>query len=87
MDVRFGGFGAFGLIELVWVAISMAVTIGIIVLIVLGIRWLLRNTDGGPRGGPGRPGEDLALAALRERFARGEIDATEFEERKRILGG
>ena len=35
----------------------------------------------------GRPAEDAALAMLRERFARGEIDATEFEERKRILGG
>jgi uncharacterized membrane protein len=40
--------------------------------------------------GPGatnRPGDDTALALLRERFARGEIDATEFEERKRTLAG
>ena len=87
MDVRFGGFGQFGMLELVWVAISMAVTIGIIVLIVLGIRWLIRNTDGGPGGGSGRPAEDPALATLRERFARGEIDATEYDERTRLLGG
>jgi putative membrane protein len=33
-----------------------------------------------------QPG-DRALAELRERFARAEIDAAEFEERKRTLGG
>ncbi len=87
MTLRLGGFGDLGLIELIWVAITLAVTIGIVVLIALGIRWLLRNTDGPPRGSVGRPAEDAALAMLRERFARGEIDATEFEERKRILGG
>jgi putative membrane protein len=32
-------------------------------------------------------GDDGALAVLRERFARGEIDAAEFEERRRTLGG
>ena len=32
-------------------------------------------------------GEDTAMELLRQRFARGEIDAAEFEERKRALGG
>jgi putative membrane protein len=36
--------------------------------------------------GPDAPPADTALAVLRERYARGEIDATEFEERKRRLG-
>jgi putative membrane protein len=31
-------------------------------------------------------GHDAALGMLRERFARGEIDASEYEERRRILG-
>ncbi len=31
--------------------------------------------------------DDTALELLRQRYARGEIDATEFEERKRTLGG
>lgn len=34
----------------------------------------------------GRSEEDRALTILRERFARGEIDKAEFEERKRDLG-
>ena len=56
-------------------------------MIFLGIRWLIRNSGPGPGGASTRPAEDTALATLRERFARGEIDATEFEERKRTLGG
>ncbi|MGH9174251.1 MAG: SHOCT domain-containing protein [Vicinamibacterales bacterium] len=31
-------------------------------------------------------GHDTALGTLRERFARGEIDAAEYEERRRVLG-
>jgi putative membrane protein len=50
-----------------------------IVLIVLGIRWLLQRTD--------LRRKDGALELLRERYARGEIDAAEFEERRRTLGG
>jgi putative membrane protein len=87
--VSFGydGFAGVGLLALVWFAVSITVTIGIIVLIFLGIRWLIRNSGPGPGGASTRPAEDTALATLRERFARGEIDATEFEERKRTLGG
>jgi putative membrane protein len=55
------------------------------VLIVLGIavlaRWLLG-------GGLRRHGDsDTALAILRERYARGEINREEFEQRKGDLGG
>jgi putative membrane protein len=35
---------------------------------------------------PSAPHHDTALDILRERFARGEINQTEFEEAKRILG-
>lgn len=55
-------------------------------LLVVAIVALLRWTRG---RGPRQPtaGADRALDTLRERFARGEIDREEFEERKRVLGG
>jgi putative membrane protein len=61
---------------------------GIIVLIVLAVRWLGGSGHGsghGPGYGP-TPGGKSAVDILRERFARGEIDKAEFEERRRILG-
>jgi putative membrane protein len=77
-----GGFGVFFLISAV---LSVGLTVGLIALIVLGIRWLVRSTE--QKSGGRSAGDDTALATLRERYARGEIDATEFEERKRTLGG
>ena len=68
------GWGLFGLMHILWW-----------VLIILGIVVLVRWTGGaGVRQG-GRSGEDSALTILRERYARGEISKTEFEERKRDL--
>lgn len=52
----------------------------IIFLIILAVRWL-----GGAGHGPG-PGGKSAVDILKERFARGEIDKAEFEERRRTLG-
>jgi putative membrane protein len=56
---------------------------GLILLVVLLVRWL-----GGvsPPAGSERPGQS-ALAILEERFARGEIDQQEFENRRKILSG
>ncbi len=83
-----GGFGGVGMI-LFWI------------LTVLAIVWLLRAVDVGrgfplwddaPRHddrrtgvGSGSPGGDRAIAILRERYASGEIDADEFQSRKRDL--
>ncbi len=55
---------------------------GIIIAIVFVVRWL----GGGPShdGKPMAPG-NTALEILQERFARGEIDKEEFEERRRLL--
>jgi putative membrane protein len=50
----------------------------VIVALVLGIRWIV--SQGRP------PRSDMALAILRERYARGEIDKQEFEAKKRDLG-
>ncbi len=55
---------------------------GIILLIVLAVRWL----GGGSSRGTAPPAAGkMPLDILQERFARGEIDKQEFEERKRLL--
>ena len=55
-----------------------------VIVVVLIVRWLGGTVHGGhtPHWPPGRTPLDL----LKERFARGEIDASEYEERRRILG-
>jgi putative membrane protein len=54
------------------------------VLLILGIVALVRWLGGGPAGAPR---EKDALGVLKERYARGEIDREEFEQKKRDLGG
>jgi putative membrane protein len=56
-------------------------------LIVLGIVVLAKWLFGGGGSGGRSAGDDRSLAILRERYARGEIDKSEFEVRKRDLGG
>ncbi len=51
----------------------------IVVIVVLAVRWLGGT---GPAARAGRTPLDI----LKERFARGEIDKAEFEERRRALG-
>jgi putative membrane protein len=67
-----GGWQIFGAVHMLlwWVLIIL----GIVVL----ARWLFS-------GGTGRSSEDRALAILRERYARGEIDKTEYEARRKDL--
>lgn len=55
---------------------------GIILAIVLAVRWL--GGDSGQRAGS-QPRTRAPIDILRERFARGEIDKEEFEERERLL--
>lgn len=60
----------------------MVATIAVVVVVViLLVRWL------GGHGHPHHaPAGRTALDILKERFARGEIDKAEFEERRRVLG-
>jgi putative membrane protein len=55
---------------------------GVIAAIVLLVRWL--GTGSSATNAPA-PIQGRALEILKERFARGEIDREEFEERKRLL--
>ena len=65
------GFMIFGSLMMVLVVAA------IVVIVVVLVRWI---------GGQGQRGSKAALDILGERFARGEIDAAEFEERRRVLG-
>jgi putative membrane protein len=80
------GFGAFGLIAVVWFVLSIAFTVLLVAVVILGIRWLLRSLNSSSPEASSPTAEDPALAVLRERFARGEIDADEYEQRRRTLG-
>ncbi|MBS3809481.1 MAG: SHOCT domain-containing protein, partial [Desulfobacterales bacterium] len=59
------------------------------VLVIVGliylIKWLVQSTKTEP-GGSGSPsGSGSALDILKQRYARGEIDKAEFEEKKKDL--
>ena len=55
----------------------------IVVLVVMALRWLGSTGHGtAPQAPPGKTPLDI----LQERFARGEIDREEFEERRGVLG-
>ena len=65
------GLGALGWL---WMLGGLALVAGVILIVI----WATRLG--------GRDSEDESLRALRVRFARGEIDATQFEEMRRLLG-
>lgn len=74
-----GGFGMF---------FGPIFMILILAAIVIGVVWLLRATGAlGSSAGAAAPTDtsNKALDILKERFAKGEIDAKEFDERKRLL--
>ena len=75
------GYGPWGMI------LGPIMMIGLIAIIVativLLVRWL-GGTSHHPT--PHQPLGKTALDILKERFARGEIDKQEYEERRRVLG-
>ncbi|MEW5707470.1 SHOCT domain-containing protein [Pelomicrobium sp. G1] len=73
------GWGmGFGMISMVlfWVLVIL----GIVIL----VKWI---AAGSSSGGGSAPREKTALDILKERYARGEIDREEFEQKKRDLAG
>jgi len=55
---------------------------GLIILIFVAVRWM---GAGSPRGNGGPASGNRALDILDERYARGEIEKQEYEERRRLL--
>ncbi len=64
-----------------WLLLVIAAIVAIVVLVTLLVG---RSASGRPDRSPDG-GRDAALRILEERFARGEIDREEFEERRRAL--
>ena len=80
-----GMMGNWGVFSWLWMLISLLFWGGLLAL----TAWAVMRIFPGGRGG-GEPREGNATSAeetLRERFARGEIDAKEYEERLQILRG
>ncbi len=72
-----------GLVDGLWFVVALAILVAAVALIL----WVvLRPRETGVTR-PDAPARDPALEILRERLARGEINAAEFEEARRILGG
>lgn len=67
------GWGLYGVMHLLWWGLAVLVVV------------LLLRRGYHHRHDPDTRAQDRALAILRERYARGEIDKTEFEARKRDL--
>ena len=68
-----------------WGAGMMLFWIVFPMLVVVGIVWAVRSFSSGTRSG--RSDSSRALEILDERFARGELDQKEYEERRHLLSG
>jgi len=72
-----------------WVGMIFQVVFWVVLLVLLGllIKWLLQGPAGREQGQGGQSGasQGRALEILKERYARGEIDKEEFEQKKRDL--
>ncbi len=66
-----------------FLAIMAAFWIAVVLVIIFLIRWLVISTT---RKGRGPRTEDSALEILRLRYAKGEINKEEFEQKKKDLG-
>lgn len=80
-DMMWGGgqWGGFGMV------LGPIFMILIVVGIVAGLIYLLRLFGAASPAAGGHATQDRAMTLLKERYAKGEIDSTEFAERKKLL--
>lgn len=76
-----GGWGSLGILGFI---LNAVLFIGLLVLLVFGARWVVRQFA--PRGDVGSARGD-ALEIARRRLAAGEISIQEFEEIRARIGG
>jgi putative membrane protein len=81
------GYGGYGNHPMMWgnMFIGPMMMLLMIVVVVAAAIFVLKLFGHGGQGN-GSTTHDRALAVLGERFAKGEIDKTEYEDRKKTLG-
>ncbi|RMB57078.1 SHOCT domain-containing protein [Tessaracoccus antarcticus] len=80
----FGGYGMGGGMGWGWLFLVILV-VGVVVLVVLLVMVVVRGASGG-RAEPRSTGPSRAREILDERYARGEIDTAEYQDRLQQLG-
>lgn len=80
------GYGGYGDHPMMWGNMFMGPVMMILMIVVVAVVVVLVLRFSGIGGGGGKEPRDNALAILNERFARGEIDKAEYEERRKALG-
>jgi putative membrane protein len=91
---RHGGYGMMGDGGWAWMMffgplMMILFVAAVVVLVAFALRWLTGHGTHSPYGVAGHaltPPGRTPLDILKERFARGEIDKAEYEERRRVLG-
>lgn len=73
------GWGSFGMF------LGPLYMVAVLAVIVVGIFYLLHMTGAVSLGRKAAAPHTNAVALLHERYARGEIDSTEYQERRRLL--
>ena len=64
--------------------LAMIAVLGVLIAVIV---MLVRGFTGGSSSAPGQPGTRDPLDILKARFASGEIDRREYEEKRRLLEG